>query len=1445
MLAVNDASITDAQGEHDDWIEVYNAGTDPVDLGGFYFTDDLNEPTLWQVPNNDPAATTVPAGGFLIFWADKDTDQGANHLDFKLSGGGEDVAIYMPNGTNLVDGITYAELASDISFGRTTDGGNNLQVFANPTPNASNETVTGPPSYTDEITYCVIEGKDDAKEIFGTASYGSSTLLFEENAAAGIRFDQFDIFPGATIKTAYLQLSSEQGGTGACNLIIYGEATDHSINFDQGNPNVSDRATTQAQVSWNLPEWGSANERTDAQKTPELKALLQEIIDRPGWEGGNAITLLLKDISGSGSREAQAFDFNEAQNIPKLFVEVEYLVPQAPISNIYINEVVANSSERVDELGSFEDWIEIYNDNDFEVEIGGLYFTDEQANPAQWQLSYPFTIPAKGFFTVWADGRPEEGEAHANFKLSDNGENLAIYQLIGNEFVLIDAKATPEIPFKASFGRVTDGAAEWVLFGEVTPDLSNDGAELYLAPPSISLTSGIFTTSQTVTLTHPDPAAIIRFTLDGSEPTASAPTYTSEISIDNSVSIRAKAFKTGHRTSQIAVESYLFNVSNTLPIVHITTDPDNFFSDETGMYVEGTNGITGYCDDVNPRNYCQDWERPIHISLFEPDGTEVFSKSAGASISGACSRNNPMKSLNIYFRNGTYGSKGFDYPLFGDRGNNEYSRLKLRNSGNDYVRTMIRDGLIQSMLFDKVDIDLQAYRPAVMYLNGEYWGIHNLRDHLSADYVERLHGYDKYEIDMLKNPGVGWQEIKDGDDVHYNALADFLENNDLSVAANYNQAADQIEINEFLNYQISEVYISNFDWPGNNVIAWRPRTESGKWRYVLFDTDISSNNQFWFFEFVAPSFNTLAHATEPNYSGWPNDKQSTLFFRKLLENETFRNEYIQRTCSYIELVFNEDRVNHFTDSISNLINAEIPAHIDRWVDDSVPFQYRTSGGEYPKWLNNLAEFKTFFVERPDYMRGFINDHFTLDGTYQLSVDFDATSGGKVFVNSNKMDLPYDFEGTYFKNVPLRLTAEANPGYEFSHWLETGETNPEIDYLANANAILTPIFKLAIDLGGDQVACTGDAILLDATNSFCPSCTYEWEDASVNPQREVNPTVTTSYSVTITDANGITGVDMMEVSVVPSPDYSYDSEDVSCHNYADGSIDVSVSGGGGNFQFLWSNNATTEDLTNLSGGTFTVSITDGNGCVLVEEIELAEPDELDLMEVVDNVSCFGGTDGMISITPTGGTGSYSYNWGIGETTSVIGDLTSGAYLLEVTDADNCVTNTSVFVDQPEAISVDVSLQIPTTTTAGGIFVNAIQGGTPPFQTSLNDGQIPLPFTDLDPGNYTLTIVDANDCLYTEEIDLSIVNSVLGIDDLSNFKMIPNPSNGAFVLQLDFDATNTGIVYIYNSLGQRLRSWNFNGQNLQKAFDLSEVADGIYWVVIQTKAGSATQRLMIGK
>lgn len=872
------------------------------------------------------------------------------------------------------------------------------------------------------------------------------------NQIVGLRFTDISLPNGAQIDRAYIQFSVDETSSSTCRLNVNIELTDNALPLAEISNNISNRTFSSTTVNWNPGAWTNEFDRGPGQRTPDLKDLVGEIISRDDWEPGNA---LLFRITGSGNRTAIAYDRDPALG-PQLIIEASIPTATEALSGLYINELMAAGNRVLDDTGEPSDWVEIYNGGNEAVNIGGLYLTDDFTNPLKWRLLSSVIIPAGGFAVLWLDGEEEQGANHASFKLSKDGEELALVQVLDDQNIILDQIIFPELQDNVSYGRQLDGQDPWVKFSELSPESSNDGKGRFLdAEINFSADGGIYSSQVSLSMSSSDLSADIHYSTDGTEPTLQSQKYNAPISLSNTQIVRAKAFKPGFAGGTTTTETYIIRENHSLPVITLQTEPENLFDDMKGIYVQGRNGAEGFCAN-GPRNWNQDWERPCALNFYEEDGTEAFAINAGMKIGGGCSRGLKMKSMNFYFRKNLYGDGKVKYPVFPQSDIQEYNRLKIRNSGNDFVQMGFRDGAIQSMLYNTIDIDLMAYRPVVAYVNGSYWGIYGLRELYNEDYVGSHHDVDPENLDIITNPYAGG-EVQEGDGIAFGELVTYFQTHDLSNQSNYEYVASQIDINEFLNYYIVQIYLANYDWPANNLRVWRER-ENGKWRWMLYDLDASSGFASWSASTV--NHNTLDFATTTDGDWWPNGPHSTLFLRKLLENTGFRNEFVHRTSSYSKLLFHPDRVNQVTDSIRALLSPEIVRHQNKWTNKFWEFGGgNPGGGSRGQWETYIRVFKAFFVGRFNAMRNHMRFQFNLSQTYQLTFNHTENTPGKVYFHSNELEIPAQFKAEYFQDLPLKIKAVPNPGFVFLKWEETGETSPEIEFegTGTGNTTLTPVF----------------------------------------------------------------------------------------------------------------------------------------------------------------------------------------------------------------------------------------------------------------------------------------------------------------------------------------------------------------------------------------------------
>ena len=627
--------------------------------------------------------------------------------------------------------------------------------------------------------------------------------------------------------------------------------------------------------------------------------------------------------------------------------------------------------------------------------------------------------------------------------------------------------------------------------------------------------SGFYTDSIELSLSVDHPDAIIYYTTDGSEPDLNSQAYSepfllesregdaNEISMipTNNISpghpyreewqppageifkihaIRARAFLPDGTSGQIYSASYVVDESGadrfSMPVFSIKTDPDNLFSDDIGIYVHG-NSSNG-----NFHQRGRDWERDVHIEFFEKDGSLAFAQDAGVRIHGGTTRNRPRKSLRLYARS-DYGITWFNYQLFPDKPIARHKRFLLRNSGNDWSESIFRDAYMQSLIVENMSLlDKQHTRAAIVFINGEYWGVHNIRDRYDHRYLQEHYGLDNDRVTILENNAELDSGNPDGRD-HYLNLYNFVLNQDMGVQINFNYAANRMDMDNYIDYNIIQIYTRNTDWPGNNVRFWRyidgdpledlPYGQDGRWRWMLFDLDFGFGLDFDYVYNFGSGYgdndafhNTLDFALEPSGPNWPNPPWSTALFRNLMENDGFRETFINRFADHLNTTFKADRAVAVFDSLKAVYEPEIDEHIHRWRE---PTQSH--------WENDLSVIREFAELREDAMRNIINDRFDLGGTETITLSVNNTAKGIIKVNTMTLssaldgvdDPVYPWSGIYYRDHPVRLIAVPEAGYRFDGWTGDYSSSSDTVYVTLESAKqITANFSADDPFEGDEM-----------------------------------------------------------------------------------------------------------------------------------------------------------------------------------------------------------------------------------------------------------------------------------------------------------------------------------------------------------------------------------------
>jgi len=388
-------------------------------------------------------------------------------------------------------------------------------------------------------------------------------------------------------------------------------------------------------------------------------------------------------------------------------------------------------------------------------------------------------------------------------------------------------------------------------------------------------------------------------------------------------------------------EDLTIRKSHHLPVFEIEIDTKYLWSPDSGLFVIGTNGVLGVegCTGSFPANYNQKWEYPALVRYF-PEGDElpVFEEQVGFRIKGNCSsRIKAMKSIGLYWRN-EYGNSAIEYPFFPDAKTNTFKRLLFRNSGNDFGLTQLKDAAVIQIFRDYARVDYQEYRPTVLYLNGEYWGIHNLREMITPHHFRFNYNVDDDLVDLLEDSPLD-PVVDDGSsEAFLREVIDYIKTHDLADTESYNVVSERIDIGNFIDYMIIETYVGNVDWPVTNSRWWRENRDGGqfyKWRWVAYDHDVAFRRENLKAVWIGDLYG------EPYQSG-KND--GFFIFNNLIHNEAFKQEFLSRYLFFIDTVFNPDRVEQIVLEMKENLREEYPRHQKKW--DTLPmWRWESSADE--------------------------------------------------------------------------------------------------------------------------------------------------------------------------------------------------------------------------------------------------------------------------------------------------------------------------------------------------------------------------------------------------------------------------------------------------------------------------------------------------------------------
>jgi len=648
-------------------------------------------------------------------------------------------------------------------------------------------------------------------------------------------------------------------------------------------------------------------------------------------------------------------------------------------AQLQINEICSDNDELLQSAnGNYYDWIEIYNNSDEAIQLSNYYLSDDKHELDMWNFDSA-VLGAGEYLIVFAsdDDVINPNEQHTNFNISSSGETI----YLSDGKTLIDRLKFGKINEDYTYGRLEESSELHTHLARPTPGESNSLSGTIIA----NRESGYYVSEFDLHLTAAAGQKIY-YTTNGDDPTTESLEYTGPIEIEDEYEYykyldvpttppdsakctiswnqpkddipRCKVisycvFDSNGTSNRVYRNSFFFHNNHELPVISIITNNQNLFSQDSGLFVPGNKfDINNPCWTGN--YYERDWEKPITISMIE-NGKTIFNEESGIKLNGGSTRSAPHKSLRFYARK-EYGINKFENVFFEDSPVKEFNSLIIRSTMSCWSKTLIKDALTLSCI-QNLDHERTYVKPIVLYINGVYWGVSELRSRLDEDYLAEKYDLEEDSINIVSVDNKNFSRSGSYDD--FAEIYHFIKDSNLSNPNNYNFIKNRLDIDSFIDYYIAEMYFANYDWPGTNYLVWNGTGKQKKYKPLFYDIDAGWHN---------PDMNMFEHTNQLENENWPNPKSMNLFQQGLFSNDEFKNKFINRAIVLLENDFRFNRIKLKIDTFLTAYGSEIDNNILRF--------------GFPEskeiWLNSVENYLTdFAAERECYFRKQMKEFFNL------------------------------------------------------------------------------------------------------------------------------------------------------------------------------------------------------------------------------------------------------------------------------------------------------------------------------------------------------------------------------------------------------------------------------------------------------------------------------------
>lgn len=946
IMISNKGSVPDNLGGYPDYIELHNGSTEKADISGYGLSDSLLEGAKYVFP----AGTALEPGAYVVVWCGGEAEDGM-HAPFKLSAG-EEAVLFDASGRPLDTAVL-----NSVDSGMVLRREGEVWTQAKPCPGYP-KTEAGMAEYekslkdTEDIGLYINEFMaSNATTICDSFGSYSDWIELYNSTDTDMDISGFGISDNLSQPMKY---RFPDGTTIA--------AKGYLVVFCSGNEGIQNG---ELHAPFGLRSYG---------EDVVIANRAGRIIDSYSFKNQETDVSVARIPDGAGEFQSNSQPSPGYPNTGAGYSAFD-AANRLPLGGVYISEFGGSTGSVA------TDWVELHNSTGSAVSLAGYGISNNPKNPAKWVFP-DISIEPGEYLLLYATGSADKAQKKnlkLNFCISSTGEALFFF---GPNGKLIDKLSAGRMRSGQSYGR--DGSDNRFYYAEPTPGAQNGkGYEGITQLPAFSVTPGIYDNAVTVAITAGE-GETIRYTTDCTTPNASSEVYSGELSISKNSVIRAAAFRDGYLSGDVATATYLFRsdgVNHALPVVILVTDPDNLWNSKTGIYATGDQfdpDAASYADTLKSATYYQAkfateeqvdtiWEKPAAFSLFDDNGKQVFTQNVGIRIAGSFGRGRAQKGFNVIARK-EYGKGSMEYPFFENRPYKEYKAVVLRAGAQDQNRSKIRDELASGLL-EGTDINIlyQAYRPTVLYLNGEYWGVYFMKEKRNRFFVAQ-HENTENNVDLAI--GKGFKQRTYGDNSDWVSLYKYATSHDLSSAEAYAYVSERMDVDSFRDYMIAEIYNGNTDTYNFQYY----RLKGGKWKFIFYD---------FCWGFQSPGHETLAFRMGKT----PSDVCSAKLFAAMLQNKGWRDSFCRRFGELLNTAFAPERVSALIEELYGYVEPEIKREREKFNKDTFMGvkQPNTNLGTYEGFQSEISKLKDFAQRRPEELKRQLQSNLGLSDSYMKEV----------------------------------------------------------------------------------------------------------------------------------------------------------------------------------------------------------------------------------------------------------------------------------------------------------------------------------------------------------------------------------------------------------------------------------------------------------------------------